>query len=448
VAQPAPNPEKVIMAAKHYFRARIRFLAVLSASGALAQVSCGGSTDSDGAGGSSGGGGQATGGTPASGGSVASGGVTASGGAPNTGGTAGQPSCNFGQAKQLCYSLQFLENQLNNGGPWGGDAPEPEDAGPPIKLTECPAYDQVQSDCCNPAVSGPEKQGELCCYVFCEGGCCGRAFVVDGVTRLAEVVGRGDWLELSVDQAAMDLDEATRAALAVAWRQDARMEHASVASFARFTLELLSLAAPADLVVSAQRAALDEVEHARLCFGLASRFAGSALGPAGLDVSGAGDRRSLADAAVAALVEGAIGETVAAMLARAQLAGATDAEVRRALVRIAVDEENHAELGWRFVCWALAQGGAPVRAALSRAAIEALKHPPLPIAPADVEPASWRAFGRLSRGESERVVGQTMREVIEPCLAALLSEAEAHASPVNQVPPTHFARSVGETRSH
>jgi hypothetical protein len=47
------------------------------------------------------------------------------------------------------------------------------------------------------------------------------------------------------------------------------MEHASVAAFARFTLDLLALGAPADLVQSAQQALGDEIAHAELCFGLA-----------------------------------------------------------------------------------------------------------------------------------------------------------------------------------
>ena len=61
-----------------------------------------------------------------------------------------------------------------------------------------------------------------------------------------------------------------RDAVVKAWTTAARAEHASVASFARFTLQLLHLGAPADLVADAQQAALDEVRHARLCFGVAS----------------------------------------------------------------------------------------------------------------------------------------------------------------------------------
>ncbi len=410
------------MAAAHFFRARLRFLAVLGASGALAPLACGGSTDSDGSGGSSGSGGQATGGTPAAGGTPATGGVTSTGGTPATGGTAGAPSCDIGNIQEQCYSLKYLENQLNNNGPWGGDAPAPDggpDAG--IVLTECPAYDLVRSDCCNPALSGPTKQADLCCYTFCENGCCGRAFVVDGQQRLAEVTTRYDWFDLPIGEH-LALDPTTRTALTDAWREDARMEHASVASFARFTLELLALGAPPDLVADAQRAALDEVDHAKLCFAQASRFAQRALGPAQLDVGGATGSRSLPEVAAAALVEGAIGETLAAMLAREQLLGATDRPVQDALLRIAIDEENHAELAWRFVHWALTQGGEPVRQAIARAAAGALENPPTAVVPAGVDEKAWHQFGRLTESDANAVVQRATRDVIEPCLAVLLSE--------------------------
>jgi hypothetical protein len=66
----------------------------------------------------------------------------------------------------------------------------------------------------------------------------------------------------------------------------ALLEHASVASFARFSLQLMAAGAPASLVEAAHRAALDEIEHARLTFRLASRYEGRALGPGPLPVDG------------------------------------------------------------------------------------------------------------------------------------------------------------------
>lgn len=112
------------------------------------------------------------------------------------------------------------------------------------------------------------------------GGCCGRPFVIGGSARQSAVVGRTDWLRggnCQTDDA--PLNAAARAALASAWVSDALMEHPSIASFARFTLELLASGAPAHLVLGAQRAGLDEVANAKACFALASRFAGQGLGP-------------------------------------------------------------------------------------------------------------------------------------------------------------------------
>jgi hypothetical protein len=62
-----------------------------------------------------------------------------------------------------------------------------------------------------------------------------------------------------------------RRRLAERWSRAALAEHASIASFARFTLQLL-------------RGGLDEIEHARLSFRVASVFAGRSLGPGPLPI--------------------------------------------------------------------------------------------------------------------------------------------------------------------
>ena len=61
-------------------------------------------------------------------------------------------------------------------------------------------------------------------------------------------------------------------------------EQASVASFARFSLDLLSVGAPADLVDDAHDAAKDEIQHAKLAFGLASFYLGETVQPTGYPV--------------------------------------------------------------------------------------------------------------------------------------------------------------------
>ena len=60
-------------------------------------------------------------------------------------------------------------------------------------------------------------------------------------------------------EVAQSLTEGLRQSLAREWLRAASFEHASIASFNRFSLELLVLGAPADLVDRANRAALDEV---------------------------------------------------------------------------------------------------------------------------------------------------------------------------------------------
>jgi rubrerythrin len=225
------------------------------------------------------------------------------------------------------------------------------------------------------------------------------------------------------------LDDVTRQALAIAWREDARMEHASIASFARFTMELLGLGAPAEIIAASQSASLDEVEHARLCFALASRFSGQAMGPGPLDMSAALRATSLAECAGWTVIEGCIGETIAALTARAQLEMVQDEDAHRALSRIAEDEERHAELAWRFVAWALSVGGASVRTAVHQAfdegmrQVRAYKNAETP----GIDENAWHAFGRLTGREMDQVAEQALTEAILPNVAMLLAGADLNS---------------------
>src|SRR4051812_39178148 len=80
------------------------------------------------------------------------------------------------------------------------------------------------------------------------------------------------------------LPESLRRALVEHWTRAAQMEHASVAAFSRFSLQLLAVGAPPSLLQDAHRAALDEITHAELCFSLATSYAGHGIGPGPLPV--------------------------------------------------------------------------------------------------------------------------------------------------------------------
>jgi hypothetical protein len=220
------------------------------------------------------------------------------------------------------------------------------------------------------------------------------------------------------------LDLPARRALAEAWANDARHEHASIASFARFVLELLSIGAPADLVRAAQQAIAEEIRHAELCFGLASALSGEPLGPGPLAMDDAlAGRAGMADIAAAVVREGCIGETLSALGALAARDGAIDPAVRAALDEISADEASHAALAWRAAAWMWEQGDMAVREAIAGAFAAAA-----PVAPeggplGDIDPGLARVFGRLAPGELGEVMAHGLQQVVRPCAAALLGGA-------------------------
>ncbi len=202
------------------------------------------------------------------------------------------------------------------------------------------------------------------------------------------------------------------------------MEHASIAAFARFVLELLSMGAPAELVREAQRAMRDELEHAELCFGLASAYAGMPIGPGRLAVDGALTGRSRRELVVTAYREACLGETQATAEARAALLRTEDPAVRRVLARIAEDEARHAALGFRFLRFALESAGesekrallAELRAELGASFVRAAK--------GEVAAPALAAHGLLSESERTEARRAALSEVVVPCSRALFGAAE------------------------
>jgi hypothetical protein len=198
----------------------------------------------------------------------------------------------------------------------------------------------------------------------------GRPFLVAGAARLAPTTVRTDWSARGLEPDLADLTLSERQRLGDHWLRVAQMEHASIAAFARFTLHLLALGAPSELVVGSNRAMLDETEHARFAFALASAFLGREVGPGILPIEGALDSADLGAFLATLLREGCIGETRAAVEAREMLDATRDPAVREVLETIATDETRHAALAWRTLEWLLASGrvhGSRVRAELDMA---------------------------------------------------------------------------------
>jgi len=230
------------------------------------------------------------------------------------------------------------------------------------------------------------------------------------------------WARLAELDAEIERQPAhVRRALGARWAESGRGEHASVASFGRFALALLAAAAPPELVEAAHRAALDEIHHARICFALASRYLGEALGPGPLavtgDMLGPFDLEALARATVE---EGCVGETLAALEAEAHRSAAPSAVIQAAWCIIAADEARHAELAWSFVRWAIGTGGEPVRAAVSEAFERALQDVASEPALESALGEELAASGFLDGRARQQLRLHAVQQVIRPALTELL----------------------------
>lgn len=252
---------------------------------------------------------------------------------------------------------------------------------------------------------------DTCCYAWVE-MCPGGRPCLDGlgVPVTADLRDGDAWLD---SRFALALPDSLRAAAAEHWLREAAMEHASVASFNRASLELMAVGAPPHLLRGHQQAALDEIEHARLCLSIATACGKPPREPGPMRVP-LPREPDLARLAADTFVEGCVGETTAALVMERAAAGAEDDRLKSILSRIATDEADHAALAWATVAWAVEQGGARVLAALERRAEELRRT--LPNRALAHTPSRLAAVGRLDDAQLARARLDAWRGVIEPML--------------------------------
>lgn len=188
------------------------------------------------------------------------------------------------------------------------------------------------------------------------GGAWGRPLRVRGRQLHPELMEGADWAcGERPDASALDLP--TRSALEALWLHDAQKEHASVPAFSRITWLLAAAGAPAELMIWAQRAAIEEVDHAQRCFALAAGYGGRAFTVEPMPdllLEGFVDVKDpLVTLAVESLKDGCLLEDFNADVA-AKCAAVCEEPVTRALLeQIAAEERNHAEFSWALIDWLL-----------------------------------------------------------------------------------------------
>jgi hypothetical protein len=261
-------------------------------------------------------------------------------------------------------------------------------------------------------------KANACCYALpdtCVPPFVGRLLRVEGEMMTASREQRADWGADTGLDAHANLDLDLRFVLAAHYRGMALAEHASIASFSRASLQLMALGAPPDILAATHAAALDEVEHARIAFAIASQWSDAPEGPGALPVEAlAVQPLPLDELLVATFLDACVGETIGAVVARASAARVTDPSLRGLLERIASDEERHAELAWKTVAWAVRAGGFATRRALAEAVFRLDEG----LAPLD---RAWSApeHGVLARDEEEDLRRRAIAEIVLPCARAL-----------------------------
>ena len=261
-------------------------------------------------------------------------------------------------------------------------------------------------------VCGPVWVDRSCCVVAdVEFAVVGRPLQVGAEARVAPAVGRHGWV--AATPVGVPSDE-RRAEVALAWTRLGLAEHASVAAFARVTLELLALGAPADLVADAARAMSDEIAHARACFGIASAWTGAPVGPGPLDTRGIVPAHSAEAVLIDTLASGCVAETIASAEAAVAASLCEDPALARILREIADDEARHAALAWRIARWIVStqpELRSLVRPTLARALEAAARRP--------VRDVGAPRQGLLGAAERRDVIARVRDEVIAPVTEAL-----------------------------
>ena len=213
-----------------------------------------------------------------------------------------------------------------------------------------------------------------------------------------------------------------------AWARIALGEHASVPSFAKFVLELVGVGAPPHLLERAAAAIADEVRHARLAFGFASKLLDRPIGPTAFDVVGSIETQPTAsDICIATFCDGCIEEGIAAEQAR-YASEHTTGEAAGIWTIIAAEEAVHADLAWMTVEWLLEQQPGLAATLWTRLGeLEEDIRGSAALALAEDQNAGLEHYGILSRRVLAEIAVEYYESTLRPRAHALLGKVSVPA---------------------
>jgi hypothetical protein len=155
-----------------------------------------------------------------------------------------------------------------------------------------------------------------------------------------------------VDPVIDDLAPSGRAELADVWQKRGSLELRVASSFSSLAVQIFEHGAQQSVYEMVGEAVRDEVRHAEICVGIASRYRGGDPiwpEPAPTHVPPFAPTTGAMHAALWVVAMSCINETAACAVLEASLETTKTALVRAGLQSILTDEIDHARLGWAFL---------------------------------------------------------------------------------------------------
>ena len=189
---------------------------------------------------------------------------------------------------------------------------------------------------------------------------------------------------------------------------------------------------------------LDEIKHARLCYGFASAFLEEDFGPGLLDVNESLENMDLKEIIRSVITEGCIGETLSAVEAHLAAHFAQDLAVKDALTQIAAEETNHGQLAWDTIKWIIEKHPetrsyvdgifhAELEHRMMMSARNGTSLPSTKLCQDYERETSFRRYGLIDGADRGRVGEAGIREIIAPIYRAGFKDVDNISKLIKQL---------------
>jgi hypothetical protein len=214
-------------------------------------------------------------------------------------------------------------------------------------------------------------------------------------------------------------------ALARVWSDAGVAAHGAAAAQAEFAAHLLRLGAPAPLLHGSGRALLDEAALSAAYLELARHHGAEEVRLTSLPRRTESTEVDRTELVLSTLRRACIAATVESSCAREALEHCHDPEARSVLHQVQHARARSAQLGWRFLGWALRDTGPGLADQVRILVLTALDSQPGPRALTGQERQLLR-HGVLASEQRRSIEQRVLRDIVLPCMENALARARSN----------------------